>query len=636
MELKKMKHYMQRFIEVGPITTGMLISNRIKTNYFNRYWRKKALKKQASHLWDMILRNHGKKSYKDFNQFWNCARKRLRFPLNALQLTVEKSAVIKQADEYVQNYFSILGSPKKRYETIPWHTDIRLQETDQSSDFSFDSETFYKDIIITAGIEKLSKDIKVPWELSRLQHLFVLGYAYHNTSDLQYAQTFINHVTDWMNHNSFLLGANWVCPMDVGIRAINLIWALFFFKESSLLSHDFLQKIVTNLYDHLFYLEHNWELYDARTSNHYLSDLVGYFYLTYFFYDLPGIEKKAAWCHQEILKEFEKQVFQEGTDYEGSTSYHCLVTELFYHHALLAPMMGFSLTDAYMSKLKRMFDFIDWCKPTDDSSIVCIGDRDSGKILYYGITHNLIKAMKNNDIDCIKHYKEFGLSVVKTDAVHYTLRHHVYNNRQPSGHFHNDAASITVALRGVDIFIDPGSYLYTPSAQVRNQFRSVTHHSTLYIKKTEPIPLDDRLFYVAAPEQQFLSEWNTNNLVLTTSHTLYKKLQRFTAFRSVEYDACAQEIRITDIWKTDHKIDPELFGCWSFIVSPFITVKNVGDFFILEYQGKECALFQSTLTFNAQPTHVSLEYGVQMSTKKLCATVNIIHNDPIISVIKIL
>ena len=137
------------------------------------------------------------------------------------------------------------------------------------------------------------------------------------------------------------------------------------------------------------YLENNWEYYDSRTNNHYLSNLVAYLYLCWFFGDLPGIDKKRAWVVQEILSEFEKQVFAEGTSYEGSTHYHVLVTELFYHAHLLFQEMNIHVPEHFQTTLSRMFDFINWCT-VNDGIIVAIGDNDSGKVLYYGLRRALL------------------------------------------------------------------------------------------------------------------------------------------------------------------------------------------------------------------------------------------------------
>lgn len=495
MELRKLKHYMRRSIELGPKTSVAVLYTRIQSRIFDTYWRSKAILKKAHYQWNDIVKKHSAKKYKKFTLFWLDASKRIALHPDDFKVSFEKALLIAQADTYVQNCFSILGSPLKNYAIIPWHTDIRLQAENSTAQSEFDWRAYFKDVKICSGTDQTTKDIKVPWELSRLHHFFILGQAYNLSSNEKYAETFVRHYEDWLAHNSFLLGANWACPMDVAIRSINIIWALELFKESRTVSQEFLQKITESLYDHFHYLENNWEIYDLRTSNHYFSDLIGYFYLCYYFYDLPQVPQRAEWCFQELLSEFKKQIFDEGADYEGSTSYHGLITEIVYHFYLLAPKMGFAFDQSFIEKLSRMFSFIDWCKPNSDTSIIRIGDDDSGKILYSGISTNLIQSMKSDDYyEPVKHFRNFGLSIVKTDRVHYSLRHHVYKNNQPSGHFHNDVGSITLAVDGKPIFVDPGSYLYTPSAFWRNHFRSIQNHNSFYVKGCEPIEFDDFLF----------------------------------------------------------------------------------------------------------------------------------------------
>lgn len=632
MELRKLHHYIRRTLQLGPRVTISLVNSRIKQRLFDHYWRKKAANKKASHTWKDILKKHPQKRYGDFNQFWQEKKQKLPLLCDELYLYRGKE-VVDHAYDYVHNYFSILGSGKKQYTAIPWHYDIRLQELDSSLECSFDATCYYKDVSISAGEDTFVKDIKVPWELSRLQHFFVLGHAYKQTNDEFFAQAFVNHTNDWFRHTHFLLGPSWSCPMDVGIRAVNLIWALAFFKESSTLTLEFLQKVSESLYDHLFYLENNWEVYDFRTSNHYLSDLIGYFYLCDFFSDLPGIAAKAGWCYQELLKEFEKQIFNDGSDYEGSTSYHSLITEIFYHSYILGKKMGFIFLEAFEEKLALMFTFIEKCTPAG-GTLIRIGDNDSGKLLYYGLSPQLIERMKKSMDAPVVHYKEFGLSVVKTDEIHYSLRHHVYTKRQPSGHFHNDYASMTCSFKGIDIFVDSGSYVYTPSRKERNAFRSVQAHSTFYLEGHEPVVFNDHLFSLDIPEQTFLSEWeHADPWLLTTSHTLSKKQYNFTAHRTVKYHQEVQELCITDVWKAAQGYDHDLFGCWNFILNPALTVRKQENTFLFSYEGQEIAQFTSTIPFEVKDCFVSPSYGTKVPSKKLCSRVSSMYNDPLVTTV---
>lgn len=617
MELKKIKHYAQRVYQLGLSQTVKMVRNRYKDKRFDVYWRKKAAQKTAHHSWADVVTHLGIQN--NFYEWHNACNKRVSFAIHDLHIMTSKQIVLDRADEFVAHCFDLLGSGKIAFNEMPWHIDFRLQKEHKNADVFFDPELYYKDFIIKSGAtEQPVKDIKIPWELSRLQHFFVLGYAYQISNDAQYAQAFEQQFLDWRAKNPFLLGAHWACPMDVGIRAVNLVWAYSFFKNS--LSEYILQKYVCVLYDHLFYLEHNWEVYDFRTSNHYLSDLIGYFYVCYFFYDQEIIQEKAAWCYQELLQEFEKQIFYEGTDYEGSTYYHVLVTEIFFHFEYLAKKMGFFLPESFQEKLNRMFCFIKNCTP-ENGTLVQIGDNDSGKILFFGITQELINERLKKYRHATKvHYKEFGLSLLKTENWHSTLRHHVYNQRQPAGHFHVDVGSITVAYQGIPIIIDPGSYLYTPSAVWRNRFRSAESHSTWYLHNQDLIAVDERLFALTMKEQNFCDIWEKTAAdgSLYTNHVLYDNLG-ITTHRNIEISSDATSISINDWYDKKNGASNEMW-CWNFILDSHMHPIKENEYIVLYYEQKPLVKISSDLELVIEDCFISNGYGNKCASKKLRAT----------------
>ena len=64
----------------------------------------------------------------------------------------------------------------------------------------------------------------------------------------------------------------------------------------------------------------------------------------------------------------------------------------------------------------------------------------------------------------------------------------------PTGHIHNDQLSIELSLEGTDWIKDPGTYLYTPLPQRRNQYRSVKAHYAPCVENREPNSLEGPLF----------------------------------------------------------------------------------------------------------------------------------------------
>ena len=61
-------------------------------------------------------------------------------------------------------------------------------------------------------------------------------------------------------------------------------------------------------------------------------------------------------------------------------------------------------------------------------------------------------------------------------------------------HAHNDIFSIELNVDGKDIIIDPGSFVYSSNETVRNQFRSVKSHNTIFWESIEPRKLNNGLF----------------------------------------------------------------------------------------------------------------------------------------------
>lgn len=615
MQLSKLPHYIKKVIELGPVRSYEVVKQRVSTYIFETNQRKKAYNKTASHSWQTIVKLH---NLKNFDTFFAQLKQHTIFNSEMFELP---QVDIKLAQRFVQKTFTILGSQQQTFTTIPWHTDFRLQQLNPSADASFDKNAYYKDIIISAGpADELVKDIKVPWELSRCEHLLVLGQAYETTHDARYAQAFQEQIEDWLDENPYLLGPNWVCPMDVGIRAANWVIAFDYFKNASMTSETFWQRFVCSLYDHLVYLEHNWEVYDSRTSNHYLSDLVGYLYLCVFFQDLQGIKTKYQWCVQEIIKECDKQIFDEGSDYEGSTRYHVLVAELFYHAYVLMKQTGENIPTAFEQKIIRMFNFIYLTQGLN------VGDHDSGTVIYCGITSSLLeKRRTKNSVQKINHFASFGLSVIIDDSWRVSLRHHAYHAGQPSGHFHNDAASITLAVDGVPIVVDPGSYMYTSSSYWRNYFRSVASHNTFYLEGHESVPFDERLFGLNIPEATYTVEEERGHLY--TSHRLYDRFG-LTAHRAV--DVQEHMVRIIDWWEAK-SAQPLPLGRWNFTFDARLVLEQAEEnsWIMLLNNKALIKMYSPHLTFNQEEGWVSYEYGVKHPCKKLTAGRAIAHEEQV-------
>lgn len=205
----------------------------------------------------------------------------------------------------------------KSYIPIEWHTDF-------FSGYKWDSNAFFLDIQWDPipGV-----DIKVPRELSRFQHIGLLAHI-----DLEIASNeFMLQVIDWIHSNPPGRGLNWACNMDVGLRAINLIWGVRYFQPYVINCPHFQKIFFNSIRQHGCHIFDNLDYYGSHhaTGNHYLSNIAALIYIGACFPDIPEADLWLYFGVHQLISEIDRQILDDGVCHEASTSYHRLVGELF-------------------------------------------------------------------------------------------------------------------------------------------------------------------------------------------------------------------------------------------------------------------------------------------------------------------
>ncbi|MES2764667.1 MAG: alginate lyase family protein [Bacteroidota bacterium] len=97
-------------------------------------------------------------------------------------------------------------------------------------------------------------------------------------------------------------------------------------------------------------------------------------------------------------------------------------------------------------------------------------------------------------------FADFGLYIFKNEKYYAAIRCGAIGQNGKGGHAHNDQLSFELNVGGVDIFVDPGTYMYSGLPARRNEFRSTAMHNTLVLKGHEQNELPtggiDSLFWM--------------------------------------------------------------------------------------------------------------------------------------------
>lgn len=273
------------------------------------------------------------------------------------------------------------------YEGIDWQKDFK-------SGYRWGAEKWYRP---QGNAKETGGDIKVPWELARLQHfprLAVLALKMPERKE-EIFQEYCNQMLDFIAQNPPRMGVNYMCTMDVGIRTANMALAYSLFKSMGMIYEEKVEKVFINfLFEQCNHIRRNLEWSDILTSNHYFADIAG---LLYGSAVLPECKKKDKWLSfavEQIKREIVKQFYEEGTNAEGSSAYHRLTGEMaVYSVALIHFLSKNGVCEDAPQEIYRILygagQFIhDITRP--DGSFTQIGDNDSGLFFRLSFTGQLL------------------------------------------------------------------------------------------------------------------------------------------------------------------------------------------------------------------------------------------------------
>jgi len=432
-----------------------------------------------------------------------------------------RTEVIDAADRVLAHEFDLLGSgPIRLGPRLPWLRDFK-----NDGGWTLDHCTK-----INYGEIHGPSDVKIPWELSRSQHAVRLGQAYWLTGDDRYAREFVAQVGDWLAENPYAYSVNWVCAMDVALRAVSWLWGFYFMSDAPACRDPrFRMSFMRGLYMHAEFTLTYLERADVN-GNHYLCDGVGLVFLGTFFSRARRARRWLAVGREIVEGEIFTQTSADGVDFEQSTAYHRLVLECFLTSYVLLERHGYVVPPACVSRLERMCEYVQaYTKP--DGRAPLIGDADDGRVQILGMPgahgvndHRYLLStaavlFRREDFktsagkcwdetfwmlgpDACRRFDALAASATPLsstafgDGGMYVLRvadtatHMIVdcadvgmNGR--GGHGHNDILSFELFMAGCNLVTDCGSYLYTTSHEWRNRFRGTPFHNGVQVDDEE-------------------------------------------------------------------------------------------------------------------------------------------------------
>ncbi len=446
--------------------------------------------------------------------------------IEALKNRWPKSAesIIRRADQIRAGKFDLLGYKSLWFgDPIDWHLEPvagrRAPLIHWSRFNELDATSF--------------GDQKIVRELGRHQYYICLGQAYWLTGHERYASTFVSHLESWMDQNPPKIGTHWGSSLEIAFRSISWLWSFYFFNESAAFSDAVFNKALSFLYLNARHLETYLSTYFSPNT-HLTGEALGLLYIGTV---LPQFREASRWRltgEQILLEQLPIHIRPDGVYFEQSSYYHRYTADIYTHFLILEENSGNEASPEVRSKIELLMEHLMYITRPDGTTPI-FGDDDGGRLMFFDSSQaNDFRAVLSNGAlmfgrsdfkfvagaikedtlwllgaDALREFEQLppkepakrsvgfvdsGYYVMRDDWTprgNYLLFDSGLHGGSSCGHAHADSLSIDVAAKGRTLLVDPGTYTYTGSAELRDWFRSSMAHNTVTIDgKSSSVPSD--------------------------------------------------------------------------------------------------------------------------------------------------
>ncbi|SHJ60898.1 alginate lyase family protein [Pseudozobellia thermophila] len=417
--------------------------------------------------------------------------------------------------------YSIFGHGLNYRKSIDWHRDLTTRK-EFPRKFSFDIDT-------RSG---KNGNVKVVWEVNRLQYLLHICLKYQQSKEKKYLDLFVRHIEEWKEANPYLNGVNWYSNIEVNIRIINWVFCWEMIEANELMASDSeFKKFVETTWLPLIELHarhaYRYESKYSSSNNHLIAEASGLFIAGCYwsFKDSDRhIKKGQAILEEEIVK----QHSANGINKEEASEYIQFITDFFLIAFLIGERSGHGFSEAYRQTLQSIFDYI-YHLMDMGGNVPYYGDDDDGKVISLptdethfnnfrslltsaAIVFNDPKFKAKGRVFDLKNqvlFGEEGQGVFDSLALpektepetrlyknegHFLIKKggdarevYLHVDIAPLGylsiaaHGHADALSFFLNIDGKPYIVDPGTYTYHSFPEWRAYFKGTLAHNTIRV-----------------------------------------------------------------------------------------------------------------------------------------------------------
>jgi len=374
-------------------------------------------------------------------------------------------------------------------------------------------------------------DIKIIWEMSRMDWALVLSKMAALSQNNQYIQLLNYWLENWIDNNMPQTGPNWLCAQETAIRLIQIILCAQLLNQKKPLP-----ALIDFVDAHCQRIALTRHYADAQQNNHAISEAAGLFIGGLWLKKYAQLNRKAhKWQndgHRDLEWLISKLIADDGSFAQHSLNYHrVLISTIsmveYFRQFFKVPAFSTTYYNKVCNALLWLYQMVD-PKTGNGSNL---GANDGARVYAFSESSYTDYRPEIQLASCLFMEKflyrkgdwdepiqwlqldpdRFSMASIRRKSRMYPDGGYVtfvkkFNNsvptwgmiRCPNDRFrphHADAFHFDLWIDGINVFRDSGSYSYDITDSIRANFISSSAHNTASFDTHDQMPVVSRFLY---------------------------------------------------------------------------------------------------------------------------------------------
>lgn len=361
-------------------------------------------------------------------------------------------------------------------------------------------------------------DIKFIWEASRFNQVYTLMRAYAFRKDERYPEAFWILIEDWARMNPPQRGPNWKCGQETSLRLLAWTFGLYAFADAPSSTPERRARLTQLIAAQAERVHRNIAYAISTRGNHAISESFGIWLAGTLFSELQHAETYRTLGREILEREASVHIFADGAYSMYSLNYQRFILHVYFIALRLGELNNFRFSDALYQSISRSLDFFaQLIQPesgampvfgSNDGALVCPLDScdftdfrptlqmgwflmrgkrlfDAGawdESLFWLAGESALMSEKDAaPLQISARYPEGGIHILRGKSGAAFIRCADYRER-PS---HADQLHLDLWMRGQNIAIDAGTYLYNGQGPWQNGLARTSVHNTVTVDRAD-------------------------------------------------------------------------------------------------------------------------------------------------------